>query len=53
MTPIGFAFAQQRDTEQGAEAAESLRLDGTCIRISQNIGDVNDLAFKQRSPDSA
>ena len=28
------------------------RLDIGVFRIGQNIGDVNDLAFEQRSPDS-
>ena len=53
MTPIGRSFAQQRDTEHGAEAADLLSLQLRVFRISQHIGNVNDLAFEQRSPDDA
>src|SRR5215813_4726314 len=42
----------ERDTEQGAKAAEPLALKVGIFGVSQNIGDVNDLAFDQRSSHS-
>ena len=46
------SFAQKRDTEQGTETAELLAPKICVFRISKNVGDVNYLAFHQRSPDS-
>ena len=51
MTPIGTSFAQQRNAEHGAEAAELLRLAHQIVfGIGQNVGHVNGFAFEQARP---
>ena len=41
------ALAQHRHTEQGAVPAKPLRLDKGVVRVSEHVGNVNDLAFEQ------
>ena len=44
------ALAQHRNAKDRAEVAQHLRLAQSVFRISLNVGNVNDLAVKQRSP---
>jgi hypothetical protein len=50
MAPKGYSFSQERDAENRPPAANLLARAVPVFRIGQNIGDVDDFAFKQDPP---
>jgi hypothetical protein len=46
MAPKGYSFSQERDAENRPPAANLLARAVPVFRIGQNIGDVDDFAFK-------